>query len=511
MNTEFIAILQKLVCEQGKEALFNPTKCKAFLADYTHGEYKKESRLLLQALEAGAQKAIDATDELEICKKQQARVLQEEYFLATETAADVVDTLAIVLRGGNQRKKSNSTLCTNCGKELQNDWVVCPYCGTPVKQIQQNQPQSETVKIEMLPLEPDKTETSQIEPPKAKGPEVEANEYSWTYGSSGWAAITKYNGLKKNIIIPSHIQNMLVISIEDNAFRNCTSLASVTIPDSVRSIGKNAFSGCTSLNITWYYNPVLKSASFRNYLKSVIIPDGVTSIGDRAFYGCNSLAGVTIPNSIASIEDYAFSRCISFTNIIIPDSVTNIGQYAFAHCTSLTSVTIGNGVTSIGFSVFSDCPNLTSVIIPDCVTSIGHYAFHNCTSLTSVTIPNGVTSIGDYGFSVCVSLTSVIIPDSVTSIGSGNFSGCTGLTSVIIPDSVTSIGPYAFRDCTSLTSVTFQGTIIERLIHSSTFDRMAFYGLGDLYDKFYATDKTKGMPGTYTRPNGSSEIWTKQP
>jgi tetratricopeptide (TPR) repeat protein len=99
MNKNFITILQQLVAEQGKEALLNPARCKAFLADYTRGDYKKESRLLLQALEAGVQKAIITTVELEICKLQQARVLHEEHFLTAEAAADVVDTLALVLRG----------------------------------------------------------------------------------------------------------------------------------------------------------------------------------------------------------------------------------------------------------------------------------------------------------------------------------------------------------------------------------------------------------------------------
>jgi hypothetical protein len=72
--------LKQLISEQGKEALLNLTKCKAFLSDYTRGEYKKESRLLLQALEVGVQKAIDATGELELCKKQQTRLLEDEHF-----------------------------------------------------------------------------------------------------------------------------------------------------------------------------------------------------------------------------------------------------------------------------------------------------------------------------------------------------------------------------------------------------------------------------------------------
>jgi len=99
MNSDFIAILRKLVAEQGKESLINPAKCKALLADYTCGEYKKENRLVLQALEAEVSKAIDAAKDLELCWKQQVRVLREDYSLASNVAADVVSALLLVLRG----------------------------------------------------------------------------------------------------------------------------------------------------------------------------------------------------------------------------------------------------------------------------------------------------------------------------------------------------------------------------------------------------------------------------
>jgi tetratricopeptide (TPR) repeat protein len=138
MNQDFIAILQQLVSEQGKEALLNPAKCKAFLADYTKGEHKKESRLLLQALDAGVPKAIDAAKELENCKQQQVRVLHEEHFLTAEAAVDVVDALALVLREGQEKETSKSTVCSNCGKELQKEWEGCPYCLTPVAKTQQS-------------------------------------------------------------------------------------------------------------------------------------------------------------------------------------------------------------------------------------------------------------------------------------------------------------------------------------------------------------------------------------
>jgi len=99
MDPEFVAILQKLVAERGKEILLNTAKCKALLSDYTRNEHKKESRLLLQALDTGVQKAIDTADNITICKLQQVRILSEDYSLAEEKAEEVVDTLALVLRG----------------------------------------------------------------------------------------------------------------------------------------------------------------------------------------------------------------------------------------------------------------------------------------------------------------------------------------------------------------------------------------------------------------------------
>ena len=99
MDPDFVAILQKLITEQGKETLLNTTKCKALLADYTRNDYKKESRFLLQAIDVGVQKAIDTTDNITICKLQQIRLLHEDYGLDEKVAVGIVDTLALVLRG----------------------------------------------------------------------------------------------------------------------------------------------------------------------------------------------------------------------------------------------------------------------------------------------------------------------------------------------------------------------------------------------------------------------------
>ena len=176
--------------------------------------------------------------------------------------------------------------------------------------------------------------------------------------------------------------------IETASNKLVTGCSNTIIPESVTSIGYCAFRNCSSLT-------------------SITIPESVTSIGIGAFYECSSLTSITIPDGVTSIGNFAFYFCRSLTSINIPESVTSIGNGAFRGCSSLTSITIPESVTSIGDDAFSDCSSLTSITIPESVTSIGEYAFYSCSSLTSITIPESVTSIGDAAFYKCSSLTSV--------------------------------------------------------------------------------------------------------
>ncbi len=147
-----------------------------------------------------------------------------------------------------------------------------------------------------------------------------------------------------------------VTSIAIDAFYYCTGLTSITIPNSVTSIGEGAFADCTGLtsinvaedNLNYAsIDGVLYNKDKKTLIKcpegktgSVTIPNSVTSIGDAAFEGCTGLTSMTIPNSVKTIGEGAFFFCTGLTSMTIGNGVTSIGEWAFHGCTGLTSMTV---------------------------------------------------------------------------------------------------------------------------------------------------------------------------
>ena len=267
---------------------------------------------------------------------------------------------------------------------------------------------------------------------------------------------------------------------------------------------------------------------------SVTIGNSVDSIGNNAFYGCLSLTCIDIPNSVTSIGSQAFSNCSELMSAHIGNSVTSIGIWPFGYCPKLSSITVESGnpvfdsrdncnaiietatntlkfgcyttvipntVTIIGDDSFAYCESLTSIDIPNSITSIGSEAFWLCDALTNIHIPNSVTTIGDYAFGACVSLKEVTIPNSVivstryTAIGW--FQLCFSLERVTIGSGIAYMG-IMFLKCPNITSVTCLGTTPPRTDgytsqetgRVTNFDDVV-YGQATLYVPISALDAYK--------------------
>lgn len=295
-------------------------------------------------------------------------------------------------------------------------------------------------------------------------------------------------------------------SIGSSTFDGYTSLKSIKLASTVKSIGNNAFSntGITSLDL----------------------PEGMESIGLGAFYNCEKMTELKLPESLTTLNNGAFAFCKGLTAVTLPNKITFIGALAFEECTGLTSITIPENVTEIRNQAFYYCTALTMVELPKALQTVGDNAFYetklqdvyyagteedwgkiaiglknepltnanlHCTGavvvasgtcgdaltwkldskgtltisgtgamtdytksgvapwnkdyeeIRFVVIENGVTTIGEYAFENCTLLESVAISDSVEKIGKYAFSGCSALKRISLPDSIAQIGDHAFR------------------------------------------------------------------
>ena len=227
--------------------------------------------------------------------------------------------------------------------------------------------------------------------------EISVGDYKYAYtvnADGSTATITEFRGPvdPKNtgpydIDIPEKLGNYTVTVLGEDSFStddfdsplydiHHTKIHSVTIPQSVTSIGKDAFAQCRAL-------------------QSLTIDDAATSIGDWAFDEYYKLTTLSLGKKITTIGDYAFCDCRILNNVTIPQSVTSIGDQAFGCCYGMDSFTIKDAATSIGEYAFFDCQSLTTLSLGENITTIGDDAFRSCYKLETITLPAGLASFGN--------------------------------------------------------------------------------------------------------------------
>ena len=241
----------------------------------------------------------------------------------------------------------------------------------------------------------------------------------FVYATTAKDTLLLYTGTGANVSIPSS-----VVVIADEAFQN-SSISTITLPNSISTIGDYAFADC-------------------NNLTSITIPNSVTSMGEGVFYSCINLTSVSLPNSVTSMGEGVFYNCVNLTSVSLPNGITEIPPQTFYNCYNLALSPLNNSVTKIGSSAFEHCSGLTSLPLPSTIVQIGERAFAGCGGLTSLVIPSSITTIKSEAFAYCGGLTSITIPPSCRYIDEMAFSGCIALCNAVIPNTVTNIGENAF-------------------------------------------------------------------
>jgi hypothetical protein len=251
-------------------------------------------------------------------------------------------------------------------------------------------------------------------------------------------------------------------SIGAHAFENCRGLSELRLPDSVKAIGGWAFKGCVNLGSLDLGDDIqiIGGESFKacDSLESVIIPSGVVSLGSAAFLSCDSLSSVVFERVVEDIGTGVFADCDLLTSVILPGGLEEIPHSMFYHCDGLSAIDIPSSVTEIGQIAFAYCTSLSSIDLPDELLTIGKYAFEYCSSLSAITIPQGVKNMGEHAFYEA-GLSEVYLTEGLETIGINFFSSCANLRSIVLPSSLKQLGGGCFNLCSSLSDVFFKSIL----------------------------------------------------
>ena len=303
------------------------------------------------------------------------------------------------------------------------------------------------------------------------------------------------------------VVNDNIHTLGDKAFYNISVLKTVSLPDTISSVGASVFEN-SGKSVTAIFRGVDGTIDASVYngktsgIKYIAVDENVNSIGDYAFANADTVLGVVVKNtsnigdysfyqetaleyveiglvntigeyafsncnllqkvdidSVENINNYAFSNCNLLQKVYI-DSVENINDYAFSNDIAINDLYIDSNLYHIGDHAFDSCKSIPKVVLPDTVREIGAYAFYDCNSMKSINIPIGVTLINDYTFFGCASLENIVLPDTVTAIGDYAYYGCVAAQNLNLSNTLKGIGSYAFYNCNQIKEIILPNSLI---------------------------------------------------
>lgn len=340
-----------------------------------------------------------------------------------------------------------------------------------------------------------------------------AEEFEYTLSDDG-VRIDKHIGQSEMVVVPSQIEGKDVTEIAKEAFYVAdgkSSIRSLYIPDTVKTIGQGAFKECSTLQLIRL--PFIGDGGENTHagfvfgadkydenalnipasLEMIVVGEGESVVSERAFYGakniegivllgaesigkfafyeCDRLCYVGLPDTLESIGDYAFSTCQALSKIEMPRSVKSIGFGAFYLCRSMCDMTLsvigdGNKNTHIGYIFGAQVADWNEDFVPnslrritllDTCKRIENKAFANCSGIVEINFPEGLEFIGIRSFVNCRSIAAIVCPASLKTISGDAFFGCDNMKSLKVTGGKTEIHTQAFYGCDALSDIDLSG------------------------------------------------------
>ena len=248
------------------------------------------------------------------------------------------------------------------------------------------------------PAKPAPTSAPKPPAPARSAPQAAAGKPVFKIDDEG--KLWQCNGASGDVVIPAGVKKIGSNILRTNIFgADREKITGLTIPAGVTTIQCSAFKGCTSL-------------------KRVTLPEGIT-ISSSAFEGCTALESIRLPN--CSLFFGPFKSCTALREIVLPEGMRDVGWEAFCNCKGLKTVTLPSTLKEISYYAFAGCISLETPVLPAALERIDKGAFAGCEAFIDVYIPDGVTEIGERAFSGCKALKTVSVPGSVKKIGENAF------------------------------------------------------------------------------------------
>ena len=290
------------------------------------------------------------------------------------------------------------------------------------------------------------------------GPSVFAGDFTFVTNTDNTITLTDYTGADREVVVPSHVNELPVVEIGLNAFSGCRTVSGIELPAGLLRIERGAFTACTNLS-------------------GIFIPAAVNSIGESAFNWCSRMTTIDVdPNNpyFESRNGVLFNEVGSVLircpggmtgTYVVPGGVVELAPDAFFDCNEMTAVEIPDGVLRIGELAFYSCDVMTNVLLPQSVTNVVDRAFAGCAILASFSVDSNnpayeavdgaLLSKGGGEYVQCPGgrTGTYAVPATVTNIHGGAFAGCEGLTNVWISGSVIAMEPDPFEWCSNLESI----------------------------------------------------------